>query len=651
MKIDKDTLLSALYGDNLQRVVPLFQRDYVWNQTRWARLWDSLRELYEDEREDPDEHFMGAVVLTEISDGEIDRKLIIDGQQRLTTISILLCALRDVNPNLSAISDYLVNESQSPSYCLRLYSLKESDRTDFTKIVDGRAEEVNPKSKIGECYRFFKNLLATDEFNGAPINTRRLYDLIEKKLTVAVIELGEADAPHEIFESLNGKGRKLDVVDLVRNFVLWQIPAGERENYYIRYWRPVEENIRGAETDFFTCFLQKETGERGDEKVLYQAMRDYLQRHKEYGTFQEKLAKIERDAANYRAIADATPGELNPGGRLEIFKTLKMTQPFPCILKWAEQMQCGELPAGEYAECLDILGGYYIRRMFCSVGIKESIDYVLKGWTEGEVTEFTTETLIRILDGLGGKTAYPTDFEFRRELTNPRNGNKTAFLALLTELERDASGLEDFDGVELEFVMPRELTDDWRRDLGAGAEEICEKYSLCLGNAALRRGKSRDAAATFSEKRERFAESAFALNRELANYRKWGAKEIAARAENLAERAIERWPRRTPGSEVIGLNDDWRKRRIVGVEIAGEPVEASYFTDVYVAAMAHLRELAEADGWDFVAEATAEFRKDCGREASGLANPREVSPDFFVALPQSPEPLRNLLRKFAEYFG
>jgi uncharacterized protein with ParB-like and HNH nuclease domain len=249
-----ETKLQQIIEGTKQYVVPLFQRPYSWKKSEWQILWDDLVELCESEN--PRTHFMGSIVTmptNAIPEG-VSKYLLIDGQQRLTTIFILLCALRDHaeqtdDKRLAAkIDDTILVNSHEDG--LDYYKLQptQMDREVFHKLI--RNEEQSEKGGILECYEFFSKKIR--QLN---VELSKVQKVICSNLSVVSVVLSTNDDPYLVFESLNAKGRALTQADLIRNYFFMRIHLDKQEEIYKKYWQPMQDLLSDGLTEFIRHYL------------------------------------------------------------------------------------------------------------------------------------------------------------------------------------------------------------------------------------------------------------------------------------------------------------------------------------------------------------------------------------------------------------
>jgi uncharacterized protein with ParB-like and HNH nuclease domain len=297
-----ETKLQQIIEGTKQYVVPLFQRPYSWKKSEWQVLWDDLIELCESES--PRTHFMGSIVTiptNSIPEG-VSKYLLIDGQQRLTTIFILLCAVRDhakqiEDEKLAAKIDntILVNPYEKG---LDYYKLQPTqvDRDVFHKLI--RSEEQEQNCEILECYNFF--LKKIKQFR---VDIYKIQKIICSNLSIVSVVLSADDDPYLVFESLNAKGRALTQADLIRNYFFMRIHSDSQELIYEKYWQPMQDLLGDNLTEFIRHYLtkngidvkQSETYFQIKERINQGDALPHLQDLHRFANYYSKLLTPERE--------------------------------------------------------------------------------------------------------------------------------------------------------------------------------------------------------------------------------------------------------------------------------------------------------------------------------------------------------------------
>ena len=238
MNVDRRSFVRFLEGNDKSFVIPVYQRNYDWGKEQCKKLFDDIVALHKNKNKS---HFLGTIVSV-YHDGNDEEKLIIDGQQRITTLSLLLLALhnllindekREINPD--ELMDYLINK-YSKSRKIKLKPVK-NDNEAFNKLFDGNEENV-PDSKITNNYEYFKELINSSKLT---LKHKEIHEAIKKLIIVEIRLSPSDDNPQMIFESLNSTGLSLSPSDLIRNFILMDIKLNEQELFYESYWRKIEE--------------------------------------------------------------------------------------------------------------------------------------------------------------------------------------------------------------------------------------------------------------------------------------------------------------------------------------------------------------------------------------------------------------------------
>ena len=248
-----------------QNLVPLFQRPYTWGERQWRTLWEDIVAFYGREGTDPKStHFMGAVVTMPARSVPVgvSKFLVIDGQQRLTTIATLLCAIRDdLNtsdqvPKRRIQNHYLTNDGFEGLDFFKLLPTQ-GDRIAYSPLIEGTEGEL-PDSQFKKSYDFYRRRLKDRDDDGNFLDAKRVLEIIETRLMVVMINLSDSDDPYLIFESLNFKGSPLEQADLVRNYFLMRFPVTDQQSVYDGLWLPMQNRLGPGLREFMRHFLGSE---------------------------------------------------------------------------------------------------------------------------------------------------------------------------------------------------------------------------------------------------------------------------------------------------------------------------------------------------------------------------------------------------------
>ncbi len=628
MKASETHLGKILEGNN-QFVVPLFQRPYTWDESRWKVLWADLVELCEDEtdtnRAKP--HFMGSLVTVptrSVPEG-VTKFLLIDGQQRLTTLQVLLAALRDSARGMpGSLSEkleksHLVNQFEEGLDHFKLLPTQTNgDRDAFLALIKGEAVTASD-SRVAKAYGWFQKKLKS---RGSP-DAERLASIILRRLSMVSIVLDHDDNPHLIFESLNYKGEPLTQGDLIRNYFLMRVPVAEQEKLFQRCWEPMQLRLKEELSEFVRHFLMRQGAivKRGE---IYRTLKERTdeQTPDDIAKF---LDELHRSAVHYHRLLDPAQ-ELNPDlhRRLRRFERLEVSVAWPLLLNLYADRDAGSLSIGEFTAILDTLENYFIRRFVCGVPT-----YGLNKILTPLYNQAKSHT--SLLDGVRATLAqrgYPSDTEFRNALINGRlygGGERLPKAKLILEsLELSLAGKEQVttDALTIEHIMPQTPTSWWEENLGEAWRETHELKLHTLGNLTLTGYNAELSNGNFSSKRTVFLQSPVHLSRSITRFEKWDGEAMQQRGEELAELALRTWPYFGPTDSLFANANagGFTGRTPTAVLVLGERRDISTWREVLQCTLDAVRDAAP-DSFDGV---VAEFPRLISTDAAKFRAPRPL---------------------------
>lgn len=543
------------FDGSKQSMIPLFQRPYSWEKKNWRQLWDDIIDQYEPSGRRA--HFMGAVVTVPVKSVPVGvaKHLVIDGQQRLTTLALLMAAIRDLahesgdEKTTGIVGDLLINRHHDEPDDLKLLPTQ-ADRDAYVSVVKGNPAVAAKESKLTLAYRFFAGKLREDDEEGEAFLPSRVLEALQQSLQVVMINLGESDDPYLIFESLNHKGKRLSQADLVRNYVLMRFrhsptSDGEQRQVYEGLWRPMEDGLG----DEMTEFLRHHGMRRGvmvRKPEVYSAVKREFEELKEAADVRTRLGAMRDSASDYERILHPDRVSDTLTVPLQRLKAVEPTVFYPLLLRLFALERAGDTDAAAVARCLVILESFWVRRTLCAVPTnalnKLTLDLC------GKIERDRPDRWLHQRLSAGTKTAvWPSDDEFRFALIHsPLYDRRRIRLHLLAELEATYAHKEpaSTENATIEHLMPQTLTPDWRAALGDDADAQHGRWLHTLGNLTLTGYNSELGNLSFAEKKVKLADTHFELTRQtVLAAGDWAAQEIEARGCDLAERALTRWPR------------------------------------------------------------------------------------------------------------
>lgn len=504
-------------------------------------------------------HFLGSVVYVAAEDNTatITRWLLIDGQQRLTTLALLLIALRDRMSQLQGdddpgeeestpeeLDDYFLRNRHGKADRRHKLHLRRADHETLIALLDGKGMPESASERVRENFLFLRDLVAQ-----ADVQT--VYTGIKKLVVVDVSLTRGQDDPQMIFESLNSTGVDLTQADLIRNFVLMRLDESSQTQLYEEHWRPIEQAFgRRYRTDFdkfvkdfLTLQMRPSTPLKAAE--IYHEFRSYFSRAVGKRGVDGILSDLQRAGTYYTAFSLGQ--EKQPALR-EAFTRLRslVEVASPVVMTLYDCYDRAKtLGLGKFVEAVESLESFVFRRSVCdpqtrSLGqIFASIAYRI---TENQPLVSLKVALYR----QGKKRRFPSDIEFREALeTRDVYDMRTCFY-LLDRLENFSKERIDTSNFSIEHVMPQNenLRSEWRTMLGSDWKTVQETWLHRLGNLTLIGYNSTYSDRPFSEKKTiagGFDDSPLRLNRFIREQSTWDAKAIEQRGKLLAEKAVTVW--------------------------------------------------------------------------------------------------------------
>ena len=552
-----DRPFTSIINGASQFVVPVFQRDYTWEaDPQCSQLWRDVLRAARTGGEGG--HFLGSVVYIATGDSSagFTRWLLIDGQQRLTTLTLLLAALRDHiqasgwtgvddDPTPKRIDAYFLKNVQEDGAREQKLVLRRHDQSTLRALIDRTEQAQKVSERIVENYNYFREQLVQ-------ANPAEVYRGIGRLVIVDVVLDRQTDDPQLIFESLNSTGIDLSQSDLIRNFILMRHTEKEQTRLYETYWSKIEALFRGSEWTFDAFardYVALKTHAAKQEKAneIYYAFREFFSElRSRSANLDEVLADILRFARYYAAFS---LGRGVSGERARYLARLRRLVDVPAILIM------------RLLDCRDHLGALEEEELLSAIALIES--YVLRRAVGGYQTRGYWQIFASLAYRVGDKSPvtdlkvalacqsenyrFPSDKEFERALKEGDLYGLRVCRSLLEELENhDTKEPTDTSDYSIEHIMPRNdrLSADWRKMLGENWKDVQKTWLNRLGNLTLTAYNSKYSDRSFNFKKTTeggFADSSVRLNKFVREQSVWTAAEMSSRTDALAQQAVSIW--------------------------------------------------------------------------------------------------------------
>ena len=556
MKATEAKLLSFLQKSP-QFVIPIYQRTYSWTNKQCQQLWDDV--LRAGSSDTIAVHFIGSIVYVEQGLSQVTHQaplLVIDGQQRLTSLSLLIEALAralgDTEPvdGFSAAKlrhYYLSNPLESGDRYFKLL-LSQTDNASLKAIIKHVEQPQEPSLRVAQNFALFTELLKERKDDFAPV-CRGL-----AKLVVVDIALSrDQDNPQLIFESMNSTGKELSQADLIRNFVLMGLEPTLQSRLYEEYWRPMEQDFGqeayGTQFDsFMRHYLTVQTGDIPREREVYEAFKNYSRTTPVQEAGIESLVRDIRTFARYFcALALGSEENSALSTVFQDLRELKVDVAYPFLLELYHDYANAALEPDDFASAVRLVEAYVFRRAICAIPTN-SLNKTFATFGKALKKDRYIESIRAHFLMLPSYRRFPSDEEFHRDLHNrdlyhfPRRSFWLRRLENHGRKERVA-----VDEYTIEHILPQnpELPVSWRHALGDDWQRVQQQWLHTLGNLTLTGYNTEYSDRDFVEKRDMkggFAESPLRLNAGLGQIDAWNEAAIQKRAGRLADQALTVWP-------------------------------------------------------------------------------------------------------------
>ncbi len=563
MKATEAKLLDFL-KKSPQFVIPIYQRTYSWTEKECRQLWDDIVRTGADDRISV--HFVGSIVYIDKADSTViawEPLLVIDGQQRLTTVSLLLAALAkavaegepfDGFSQRKIKNYYLLNPEESGERHFKLL-LSQTDKASLTAIVGNHEQPKEHSLRVAQNFKLFEELIS-----GCGSDLAAVCKGLAKLMMVDIkLKRGE-DNPQLIFESMNSTGKELSQADLIRNYILMGLEPELKTRLYEQFWRPMEidfgQEAYGTHFDaFMRHYLTVKTGEIPNINAVYDAFKGHARNSRAIAADDkshiETLVREIRDyARHFCAMALGTEPDADLKLAFHDLRELKVDVAYPFLLELYHDYKADTLPKADLLASVRLIEAYVFRRAICAIPTN-SMNKTFATFTKALKKDRYFESIQAHLLGLPSYRRFPTDDEFRRDLHTRDLYNFRSRSYWLRRLEnfgrKERVAVDEYT---IEHILPQNenLSPKWREALGSDWQRVQQTWLHTLGNLTLTAYNADYSDRPFAEKRDMpdapekgLKQSPLKLNQGLGVLETWDEAAIQVRASKLADLAVSVW--------------------------------------------------------------------------------------------------------------
>ncbi len=542
MRATETNVLNFIGGLDKVFIIPPFQRNYEWTFEQCEELFNDIIASHKNNKS----HYLGNIVyyVGKNNGASYNEFILVDGQQRVTTVLLLLCALRDIIEDESVFESvnkrYLINDTGDNRFRIRLKQTT-YDSKSFMSIIDNTPIE-NDQNNVTKNYYYFKKLISK-----CNVNAKEIYETIPKLEVVDVNLQIENDlgAIQTVFEKINSTGKRLTPADLIRNFLLLANTSSEQDRLYEDYWVKIEQKIKNDNISRFSRdYLIMNIFEDVPDSSIYKMFKDHFN-----GTGALHI-DILRDMYKYSKYYEWLKFENCPNSKInkliKVLNFVKSDDVYPLYLYLFDTHY--ESNPLELIKILSLISDFMLRYRIVSPSggggaLRSVVQQLLEGLNSGIIENNYQSILFEFSNSTAPSGRFPTDEEFTEALTNSVNTNYAKVVLLKIEESERSNIPIPLEQVTIEHIMPQTLNDWWIKNLGGqeNAEKVHEKYLNCIGNLTpiSQSYNSKISNKSWSDKRSHIKDVQFVVTSEIAENTEWKENEIIARNMRIANRACK----------------------------------------------------------------------------------------------------------------
>ena len=593
MKANKESLDVFLKKENTQFVIPIYQRNYNWEEKHCKQLLNDIKKAGKEKKT----HFIGSIVFIGEDDdvyrsrGEIKKLTIIDGQQRLTTIMLIYLVLYRLYNKMEntkraeeILKKYIKNEDVKDEYKIKLRPAEEQNKA-FEFLINEKENEYDGYSQLNENFTFFKNNILENDSD-------TIYEGLHCLVYVFISLDREKDNPQKIFESMNSTGLDLSQADLIRNYILMNLEFEKQKEIYKNYWKVIEEWTKDEEknemktADFIRDFLTSKNKKIPNKTDVYKNFKTTYPQLKN-DNLDESLAPIKNlSQYYYKLINPGKEKDSKISEQLVYIKQLEVNVSYPFLMKIYEDYGDKIISKEIFIEVLKLIQSFVFRRSIIDLPsnvLNKIFTTLYFDVKKDDYLHSIQAALLRKRDGY----RFPKDEEFISKLKEKEIYNTKNKKYLLHKLENyNNKEVVKTDNLPVEHIFPKKPDSEWKKDINSGDYTLFEeKYLHTIGNLTFSGNNGALGNKSFLEKKEMnkdggeqgYKYSRLWLNRFLKEQDKWDIETFEKRLEKIKDRFLKVW--KYPGIKIEENNKNNVEKNIFDIEdFTGRAKEIEYFT-------------------------------------------------------------------------
>lgn len=543
MKATETTILNFVGGLDKAFIIPPFQRNYEWDQEQCQELFTDIENICRANTT----HYLGNVTYYcgENNGASYTELVLIDGQQRITSILLLLCALRDRIEDESIKNSinkrYLINDASDEKFRVRLKQTA-YDSNEFNRIV----EKMSPQNTKGKIYKNYIFLL--DCIDKSDVSPQMLYESLTR---VEIVEVNlqisnNLNVVQTVFEKINSTGKPLSAADLIRNLLLTAPSASEQERLYTTYWIEIERLLETKNVSRFARdYMIMKLFEDIPDNTIYKTFKQYY--YEGTATNEDILTEMKKLSAKYAWIKFENCPDDYINRRIKMLNMLKTEDLYPLYLFLLDRLY--DVDLNELRDIFNLLTDYMLRfRIVRPSGgggsLRSNIQELIENISSGTI-ECTYDTILyELSNSASPSNRFPLDEEFKAQLMESVSANNARVLLLKIEETETKNIPVPIEKVTVEHLMPQTLSAEWKEYLGGEekANETFERYLNCIGNLTIVSSKYNSSFKNYSwnKKKESLQNVQFVIASEIPQkYNLWCAANIEKRNEDISDRALK----------------------------------------------------------------------------------------------------------------